>query len=56
MHKKTILCLSMIIMFLLATTTNISRQVFAISDSAFQDQAGSTNTSELSDDQYVKNV
>ena len=53
MHKKTILCLSMIIMFLLATTTNISRQVFAISDSAFQDQVGSTNTPELSNDQVI---
>ena len=40
-------------MFLLATTTNISRQVFAISDSVFQDQVGSTNTLELSDDQVI---
>jgi hypothetical protein len=53
MHKKTIVCLSLIIMFLLAPTTNISRQVVAIPDSAFKDQAGSTNTLELPDDQVI---
>jgi hypothetical protein len=41
-------------MFLLATTiTSIPRQVFAISNSAFQDQAGSTDTLELPDDQII---
>ena len=40
-------------MFLLATTTSISRQGFAIHDPAFQDQPGSTNTLELPADQVI---
>jgi|GEM_PF-4212088 len=53
MHKKSILCLSLIIMFLLAPISNLSRQVFAIDDSAFQGRAGSTDTLELPDDQVI---
>ena len=37
-------------MFLLATTSNVSGQVFAIDDSSFQDRSGMTDTPELPDE------
>jgi hypothetical protein len=40
-------------MFLLSTTSNVSRQVFAIDDSAFKDQADSIDILELPDDQVI---
>jgi hypothetical protein len=52
MHKKTILCLSLISMFLLATTTSISKPVFAIDESSFQDQ-DLINILELTDEQII---